>query len=282
MLTTFDLATVCIHSEVLGRNVAELADRIKSGVGHERLTRNHLLTLAHNVRLTVELLPQLGAPNALKLGRNLIRRLESSSVQWNAVAASEALTTFHEQVLDDYRQHSWVRIDATDAAMLPSFVPWGEEVAELFPEADVDIRSASIALVFGLHTAAVFHLMRVAEVGLKWLAKQQRVTLRENKKPLPINEAMWGKIIDGLNASIRQARQMTAGPKKRARLEAFASAALHCDYMKDIWRNNVSHAHRSYSLPEARVAMQRVRDFMQTLAAAARGPAQPLASKRGA
>jgi hypothetical protein len=265
------LSAVSMQGEVLGRNIADLNHKIQAGTGHERLARNHLLTLAHNVRITVAMLPALGAPNALRLGKHLIRRLESVSIQWNAVAAAEALTLFHEEFLNECRLHRWIRIDARYARVLKDAHPWGELVSRVFPDADTDIRSAGLSLAVELNTAAVFHLMRVAELGLKWLATQLKVKLRENRKPLPVDEAMWNKIIDGLNSRIKTTRQMTAGPRKRARLEMYAAAAQQCDYMKDIWRNNVSHSHRSYTAREAQTAMKRVRDFMQSLAQQAAG-----------
>jgi hypothetical protein len=46
----------------------------------------------------------------------------------------------------------------------------------------------------------------------------------------------------------------------------YSDAADHCEFMKDIWRNNVSHTRKAYSDPEAVAVLQRVREFMEFLA----------------
>jgi hypothetical protein len=266
----FDLAMVCIHAEVIGRNIANLNHLAETGQGAERLPEFGevgLGTLAHGVRGVVETLVVMGAPHASAVGKDLIRRLESKTIGWNAVAAAEALTLFHEQFLRECREHVWVRIDEQYVESFHNKHPWGEAVSKRFPNVDGDIRAAGIAMGIELFTAAVFHLMRVAEAGLKWLARKLKVSLTDNRKPLPVDEATWNKLIDGINGRIRATRQKVKGPKTRVSLERYASAAAHCDYMKDMWRNNVSHSHRSYNAPEAEAATQRVRDFMQFLAA---------------
>jgi hypothetical protein len=52
---------------------------------------------------------------------------------------------------------------------------FGDAVYENFPSARGDIRDAGNCLAAGLNTAAVFHLMRVVELGLRALAKKLHV-----------------------------------------------------------------------------------------------------------
>ena len=65
---------------------------------------------------------------------------------------------------------------------------------------------------------------------------------------------------------ITRARTAPAGPKKQAKLEFYSDAADHCVFMKDIWRNNVSHSRKPYKPGEAQAVLERVRDFMIFLA----------------
>jgi len=53
--------------------------------------------------------------------------------------------------------------------------------------------------------------------------------------------------------------------RKSQKIEHYSDAADHCTYMKDIWRNSVSHTRKPYSFTEAVAVFERVRDFMQLL-----------------
>ena len=81
-----------------------------------------------------------------------------------------------------------------------------------------------------------------------------------------VEYATWEKVIERVHAKIAEARRLPAGPKKQAQLSRFAEAADHCTFMKDIFRNNVSHTRKPYNRDEALAALGRVSDFMKFLA----------------
>jgi len=143
---------------------------------------------------------------------------------------------------------------------------FGENVDLAFPDARDDIRQAGNCIAIELSTAAVFHLMRVAEYGLRRLAKQLRVQLTHSGKAHPIEFAEWEKVITGCKNKITAARALNPGSKRQAQLERYSDAADHCMFMKDIWRNTVSHARKQYTPGEAIGVLDRVRDFMGFLA----------------
>jgi hypothetical protein len=62
---------------------------------------------------------------------------------------------------------------------------FGGVIYELFPEARNDIRNAGNCLAASLPDAAVFHLMRVAEHGLRALARKIKVGITHKGKPTP-------------------------------------------------------------------------------------------------
>jgi hypothetical protein len=218
--------------------------------------------------MSADLLKIGGFADTARIAERLSRRLARGDEPWLMVRMVEALDNFRGQFLSDCDRHKWVRVDERYAPYFDHPYPWGESVYELFPEARQDVIDAGLAAGAELYTASVFHSMRIAEVGLKWLARLLDVELYENKgKPLPIDEAMWQKIIDGINTRIKAERSTDKGLKRREQLDAYARAAAHCDYMKDIWRNNVSHSHGSYDALEAASALSRVFDFMRQLEA---------------
>jgi hypothetical protein len=142
---------------------------------------------------------------------------------------------------------------------------WGE-VLTTIPDSKTDIEDGVLAYMVELNTAAVFHMMRVAEYGLRILAKKMHVSLAlvSNGHILPIDYAEWEKVITAVKNKIDQKRQqLSMGPKRQAQLEKYSDAADHCTFMKDIWRNTVSHARKPYNSTEALAVYERVRDFMR-------------------
>ncbi len=114
----------------------------------------------------------------------------------------------------------------------------------------------------GRWTACVFHSMRVAEHGLRKLAKVLKVTISDRGKLVPIEYGDWDKVITVSRIKIGEMRKVPAGPKKVESLRLYSNIADHCEYMKDIWRNEVSHTRRQYSGPESLGVMNRVCEFM--------------------
>lgn len=140
-----------------------------------------------------------------------------------------------------------------------------KDVFKAFPEIKTDVAGAHIARMVELDTASVFHMMRVAEFGLRRLAKG-RVKLTHKGKMMPIEFADWDKVITAMKNKIDKVRQTKIGHVRAARLEIYSDAADHCLYMKDIWRNNVSHNRKPYKASEALGVIERVRDFMRFVA----------------
>jgi hypothetical protein len=117
------------------------------------------------------------------------------------------------------------------------------------------------------YTATVFHCMRVAEFGLRKLAANSflRVKLMHKNKPCPIEYADWQKVIDAIRSKIARVRRRPVGPKREADLQFFSNAADHCEYMKDIWRNELAHTRRFYNSGEALSVINRVKDFVTAI-----------------
>ncbi len=142
---------------------------------------------------------------------------------------------------------------------------FGDGVLVKFHDAHQDVTDAGNCLAMCLPTACVFHLMRVAEHGLRYLSKKLRVRLTHSGKFCPITFADWNTIIEACKNKIREAHKLSKGPKRQAQLELYSDAADHCMFMKDIWRNNLAHTREPYKDAEAIAVLERVRDFMMFL-----------------
>jgi hypothetical protein len=141
---------------------------------------------------------------------------------------------------------------------------FGDVVYEKFDQAREDIEDAGNCMAVGLPNACVFHLMRVAEIGLRYIAAKVGVKLTDKGKPQPVEYATWDKVIDGIQSKIAQARTLPQGPRKAGKLSFFSEAAEQCSYIKEI-RNEVSHTRKRYNENEALGAMQRIKSFMELL-----------------
>lgn len=115
-------------------------------------------------------------------------------------------------------------------------------------------------------TACVFHCMRVAEYGLRTLARKVGAKIADRGKRCPLEYGDWEKVITAIRNKIAATRTLPNGPRKQQRLQFYSDSADQCSYMKDIWRNEISHARRNYEKAEALGVMNRVRDFVQLLA----------------
>jgi hypothetical protein len=143
---------------------------------------------------------------------------------------------------------------------------FGDAVFRQFKGARVDIVEGANCFAFGNNTATVFQLMRVAERGLRRLAKRLNVTISNKGVAIPLEYGDWDKVITAIKNKIASLHTSATGPKRQAKLEAYSDAADHCLFMKDIWRNTASHARKPYNENEAKATMDRVSDFMQFLA----------------
>lgn len=138
---------------------------------------------------------------------------------------------------------------------------FGEAVSAAFPSAQSEIKDAGNCLAADLHTAAVFHLMRAVEHGLRALARHLKV-----KAGQPLEYACWEQVIRAIDQRLDKIRLKTRGRKKSAELEFYGRLLMECAYFKDKWRNPVSHARDRYSEAGALDALGHVQDFMKKLA----------------
>lgn len=171
-----------------------------------------------------------------------------------------------EDIVLDITEHKFVLIDKLLNEYVEKDDFFGAETLEVFSNAKYDIMAAGNCLAVGLDTAAVFHLMRVAEHGLRSIARKVGVKLTDRGKPQPIEFATWDKVITAINNKIAAARSSPHGPIKNRRLQFYSDAAENCTYIRDLWRNEVSHTRKQYNGPEAKGVLNRVRDFMRLLA----------------
>ena len=208
------------------------------------------------------------------IGWELSDHIKTETLISDLTSGSKLSTETMLRELEGLKTSFWLALQKTKFAYLPppddkyfeNDRLFGEVVFEVFAEARQDIKDAGNCLASALYTACVFHLMRASEFGLRRLATKLKVRLIDKGKPQYLEYATWDKVIERVHGKIKEARQLRIGPRKEAKLIRLGEAGDHCTFMKDIWRNNVSHTRKPYIREEAIGAFNRVNDFMNFLA----------------
>jgi hypothetical protein len=133
-----------------------------------------------------------------------------------------------------------------------------------FPSLKKEIEEGVDCYALEHNNASIFHMMRVAEIGMRALARERQVNFPRH----PLEWADWQTILDETEKKARSATAgMARGPKKDA-MQAFYNGAIgQLHGFKDTYRNVIMHVRRSYDELESLRAINQVRDFMNGLSA---------------
>ena len=163
-------------------------------------------------------------------------------------------------VFDSLFKTTFVGIDSGKSKYFDQQHLFGEKVSSAFPIARDDIKDAGNCIAADLNTAAVFHLMRVAEFGLKKLARKLRVKIKHG-----IDLSEWGAILDGLKKSLAILENAPRTKRRERQLIYYYNVYDDLKGIKHLWRNPVMHARGVYNENDALGAFGRVKDLMQRL-----------------
>lgn len=142
---------------------------------------------------------------------------------------------------------------------------FGEKVSEQFPSARYDIREAGNCFAVDANTAAIFHLMRVAEYGLRALAYDRRVKVQKG----PFDLATWEDLIKELERAENAIHGYKKTHAREAQFKFYHGVMMEVRSFKNIWRNPYAHTRAGFKeddeRKEAKRVMERVGDFMKML-----------------
>jgi hypothetical protein len=130
---------------------------------------------------------------------------------------------------------------------------FGDEVFNRFPSANNDIVEAGTCLALERGTAAVMHLMRAVEVGLKVLAATLGVSTQTD----------WGRYLHEINTALEA--RAKAG-KRTPDQQFYAEARVTLDGVRMAWRNATMHVENNYSPERGEEILGSVRTLMRHLA----------------
>jgi hypothetical protein len=134
---------------------------------------------------------------------------------------------------------------------------FGEVVAKQFPSAIYELDEASKCIAFARSTAAVFHLMRIMEIGLRSVAECLNI-------PSPFNPGgqNWGGILGQIKLEIDRRGKAGKTWSNLSDRHTFVDLHASLDSVRNAWRNTTMHVEKKYTQEEAVQIFQAVRAFM--------------------
>ncbi len=223
--------------------------------------------IQHGLSPLIEELERLNLnPDLTQRAKEFRGRLGQQGVRWTVELLTTELLHFQKDLNRELHRRKFAYIPFPNDKYFEQEELFGEGVYKKIPDARQDVKDAGNSMAVGLYTACVFHLMRIAEHGLRKLARRLKVKFLHNKKPSPLEEEDWEKLIVNIDGKIAAARQIPLKAKKREQLKLYSELAQHARYIRDIFRNDVSHTGDPYNEAEAKAALSRVRPFMQLIA----------------
>jgi hypothetical protein len=205
------------------------------------------LELSNSLHIISQIEDDLDHPNATPFYQQMGTQFRSL---WNAMAS-------------DIADKRFVFIPKDNEQYFFNEELWPEGAHEAFPAARDDLNNSGFCLAADLHDAAVFHLMRVVEIGLRALARKLKVTIPKTQLDYAGWKAVVGRIEAHLDAKMPKAR----GAKQELALK-FKHDLLADFKAFEVARNELMHGRGHYGPKEAIGMFERVRDFMQRLTAA--------------
>ena len=178
--------------------------------------------------------------------------------------AENELAVLRQCIEADVEKRSFLSILPPKDGFLFSLESDWSPIWKAFPSTKYDSEQAIDCYALDLNTACVFHLMRVAEYGLRGLARRLTIKLPKKRR---LEWAQWGEILKAMEDKTKdQSSRMKAGPAKDELLEFYNGALGQFYGFKDEYRNHVMHTRGTYDEFRASSVVAHVKDFMGKLA----------------
>ncbi len=193
---------------------------------------------------------EIGLLLSEKAEDRLISKLTQKAQPWSEFEAS--IAEIHQRIKDEMEDKLFMLMPSDRAPFFDQPELLGKDVAAKFPKTQYDIVEAGNCYAAGRSTAAVFHLMRIMEVGVQQFGDKLGVKLTGEKN--------WQNILDEINKAMK-----ARNPKDPATVE-MSQAAANLYAVKLAWRNEVMHPKDTYTSEEAENLIGQVKLFMGQLA----------------
>lgn len=244
----------------------EARDRIQDHGPTSKLTKDEALETIKSLDSVMDFCKRFDLEKSLARAEQFTRKISGISLL-NVVIEAE-LDGLETSVLEELSNRFCAFIPPEMVKFFEQKSLFGNDVYDAFEDAREEIKDAGNCLASGLNTAAVFHLMRVVELGLRELAvklKAKTLVKKLKQTKIPIELGTWEEVIHTLESTLDTVRKLPRGPVREKRIETCSELLKEFRSIKDLFRNKVMHTRVAYDAKQAESAFNHVRNFMQKL-----------------
>jgi hypothetical protein len=265
LVSLWDMMNFSVHT--LLATITFIAHVHKDTTDAQVVDRDLTAEQRQMLKSELENLHAMCTSHGLQRAEARVRRLRADLEKGSFLTARRLhidTSTLHQALVDDIQEEHFYHYPRDKAHLVLAVSSHWARTLVAFPTAKPDIEAGVDCFALGHATASVFHMMRVAEYGLRGLAKERKITLPSG----PIEWATWQDLIQQIRSKARDiSNSVPKGPKRDAVREFYTGALGEFEAFKDEYRNDVMHARKSYEEPIAFNVMNHVRGFMERLSA---------------
>ncbi len=204
---------------------------------------------------------KLGARLAVVSGQRLIDSIASEPCLVTVGQATAGINDIESRFADYLVEIQLVVLDPHETTYL---LPADELVliegfSSAFPRAAFEVEEAAKCIALGRSTAAVFHAMRMLEIGIKALAKRLNIP-----DPVKAAERNWGVILRKIKDKIDE-KWPSGSRLPETDGTKFEDLYAHLDAVRSPWRNATMHVENTYQPHEAIHILRCAAYFMRKL-----------------
>jgi hypothetical protein len=230
--------------------VVPISDPISIGVMRQRARELHGSLLTLGTHLTS------------KVAQRLIGKLDGDFFTYPEFIA--LTREIRSRLQDELEDVTLLSLEVRDRAYFEPAKPlFGAPFETMFASALFELDEAAKCLALSRPTAAVFHLMRLMEIGIRAVARCLGIA-----DPTRAADRNWGNILREIKADLDA--HSGAAPTKvwtvAGDKQFFDGAYGSLDAVRVAWRNPTMHVEKKYTADEAELVFSAVKGFMTNLA----------------
>lgn len=242
------------------RRLSAIAEQELSG-STEQAAPNVRMRISETVRELRDHLALIGAQSAWVAANRFADNLDEESVEFAYSDLKQPLVDIESRFSDhlQFIKLFVVRGEQMFLLSTPNEL-LGEQTARLFPKVWFDCEEAAKCILVQRPTAAVFHSMRMLEIGIKAFAKRLGI-----EDPIKPGQRNWAAILREIRKKIdtdHPAGNRTSGSEGAFFDKIYATL----DAVKNPWRNETMHVEGVYQDGEARHILSCTATLLQIMA----------------
>lgn len=207
----------------------------------------------------------IGSETKIDMTYGHLKRSKLSDIDWSSLEAD--LRNVADMVIADLCRAKLVKVNSPYYEYINSDELVSEDFSTKFPSASIDVKEAGNCIAVDCGTAAVFHLMRAVEWGMRAFCVDLGLLTTDYKKvKVPIEHSQWEQILNQLDKKIEEKiDSLPRGPQRQEAQEFYHCIHFDIKRFKDAFRNHVAHTRTTYSQKAADDILDHVRKFFVLL-----------------